>query len=58
MQSTEIIKVKPTCPHCAQKPRTGTGDYVGPTCGASECQEANYRENAARAKRPRRKRSP
>jgi hypothetical protein len=56
MTHAAIIKVNPTCPHCAQKPCTGTGDYVGPTCGASECQEASYRESAACAKRPRRKR--
>jgi hypothetical protein len=41
------------CPHCAEKPRLQSGDYVGPTCGRSECQEASYRENAARNRRRR-----
>lgn len=48
--------MKPTCPHCASKPRTGTGDYTGPTCGASECQEAEYHANRERnIKRPRKR---
>lgn len=46
-----------TCPHCNERPRTGAGDYSGPTCGASECQEAEYNANRARGKRPRRRRS-
>jgi hypothetical protein len=58
MTVTEVAASRsgPTCPHCAQKPRNRTGDYVSLTCGASECQEAEYRANRDRnASRRRRK---
>ena len=49
--------MRPTCPHCAQKPRTGMGDNVDSTCGTSECQEAAYNANRERnAARKNRKR--
>lgn len=28
------------CPYCARE-RTTSGDYIGPTCGRSECQQAD-----------------
>ena len=46
----------PTCEHCADKPRTRIGDYVSPTCGASECQEAEYQANRERNLKGRAKR--
>jgi len=57
MQSTDRVKVNPTCPHCAHKPRTGMGDNVDPTCGRSECQEAEYQANRERNAHRKRKRS-
>jgi hypothetical protein len=49
------VRGTPTCPHCAAKPRTQSGDYVSPTCGASECQESEYRANRERNLRRKRK---
>lgn len=37
------------CRQCT-KPVKKIGDYVPPTCGKSECQEAEYKANAERAK--------
>lgn len=48
----------PTCEFCASKPRTQTGDYVGPTCGASECQEAHYHLTMKKQRRKPRKLPP
>jgi hypothetical protein len=45
------------CPHC-EKSRTKTNDYVAPTCGASECQENEYRANRERNARKRTGRKP
>ena len=47
----------PTCPHCTREPRMRSGDSISPTCGASECQEAEYHANRERnaAKKRRRK---
>jgi hypothetical protein len=38
------------CPHCTA-PLRKVGDYVPPTCGKSECQEAEFRANQARTTR-------
>lgn len=35
------------CPYC-DKMRKLTGDYMPPTCGRSECQEADYRATMGR----------
>jgi hypothetical protein len=46
------------CPHCTTRVKK-VGDYVPPTCGKSECQEAEFRANQARnAPKPRKKREP
>jgi hypothetical protein len=45
------------CPHCA-KPLKKVNDYVPPTCGKSECQEAAYRANMERVKPKKRKLQP
>jgi hypothetical protein len=42
------------CRQCA-KPAPKVNEYVPPTCGASECQEAEFRANQAENK-PRRRR--
>jgi len=45
------------CPHCAA-PLKKVGDYIPPTCGKSECQEAAYRANKAQYAPKKRKLQP
>lgn len=43
------------CPYCSTGMRRCSNSYVSPTCGRSECQQANYAEHMTKTKRkPRR----
>lgn len=50
-----VDDVGPPCPHCG-KARKRESDYLPPTCGRSECQQAEYQANAERARPKRRAR--
>lgn len=48
----------PRCSYCGERPRTRVNEYTAPTCGASECQQADYQANRERnATRRRRRKS-
>lgn len=44
------------CPHCTARIKK-VGDYTPPTCGKSECQEAEFKASQLRNKKPARRRN-